>query len=216
MSTCDSASMRPLAPCSTFKIWNALIGLENGLLTTADQALYTWDGEERVIAAWNRDLTLREAFQVSCVPAFQALARDIGAERMQHWIDTLAYGDRNTSSGIDVFWLPAKDRRTLLISAIDQVQLISRLVNGRLPFSDSSLAVLKDLMVITETDKGTLYGKTGSGTDEHGAFVLGWFVGYVESGGNTVAFACNAQGPNVMSKNARAIVETVLKEQGLL
>ncbi|MFZ4526069.1 MAG: penicillin-binding transpeptidase domain-containing protein [Chlorobium sp.] len=79
----------PLPPCSTFKIVNALVGLETGILTSPDEQFYRWDGVERSIPVWNRDLNLREAFQASCVPAFQSLARQIGAERMQHWIDSL-------------------------------------------------------------------------------------------------------------------------------
>ena len=72
-----NASAERVAPCSTFKIWNALIGLESGIIASADEAFYRWDGQTRAIPAWNKDLTLQEAFQASCVPAFQALARQI-------------------------------------------------------------------------------------------------------------------------------------------
>lgn len=206
----------PLPPCSTFKIVNALIGLEVGVIASPDEQFFRWDGVERSIPGWNRDLTLREAFQASCVPAFQNLARQIGPQRMQSWIDKAGYGNRDISAGIDVFWLPSKGRNTILISPAQQAELLRRIVSGKVPFSSTSLAVLKKLMYIKQTDQGVLYGKTGSGTDEHGAFVLGWFVGYVESNGETYAFACAAQGQNVMSKNARTIVEDVLEKQGLL
>ena len=36
------ASSEKLAPCSTFKIWNTLIGLESGILSTAEEAFYRW------------------------------------------------------------------------------------------------------------------------------------------------------------------------------
>jgi beta-lactamase class D len=98
----------PLPPCSTFKIVNALIGLETGIVASPEEQFYRWDGVERSFAAWNRDLTFREAFEASCVPAFQNLARKIGSERMQNWIDKIGYGNRDISAGIDVFWLPAK------------------------------------------------------------------------------------------------------------
>jgi len=62
-------------PCSTFKIWNALIGLEYGIITSLDEKFYTWDGVTRSIPDWNKNLILREAFKVSCVPAFQNLAQ---------------------------------------------------------------------------------------------------------------------------------------------
>ncbi len=34
----------PLPPCSTFKIMNALIGLETGLISFPDKKFYLWDG----------------------------------------------------------------------------------------------------------------------------------------------------------------------------
>ena len=205
----------PLPPCSTFKIVNASIGLEMGIITSQEEQFYKWDGIER-FPAWDQDLSLREAFQVSCVPAFQNLARQIGPERMQGWIDKVGYGDRNISAGVDLFWLPSKERETILISPIQQADLMRKIVSGEIPFSDSSLSVLKKLMFIKKTDRGILYGKTGSGVDDEGLWVLGWFVGYVESNDKSYAFACVAQGKDVMSKHAREIAEHVLKKQGRL
>ncbi|RJP90123.1 MAG: class D beta-lactamase [Desulfobacteraceae bacterium] len=210
------AAAEPLAPCSTFKIWNTLIGLELGVIASAAEPFYQWDGRTRAITAWNKDLMLKEAFQASCVPAFQNLARQIGPERMQHWIDKIGYGDRDISAGIDVFWLPAKGRKTVLISPMEQAQLMCKLVSGKLPFHEKSLAVIKEIMTTQKTDRGVLYGKTGSGADDRGTYILGWFAGYVESNGRTYAFACAVQGEKIMGKDARAIVETVFEKQGLL
>lgn len=206
----------PLAPCSTFKIWNTLIGLENGIVSSPDEPFYKWDGQARSIAAWNQDLTLKAAFQASCVPAFQELARKIGEKKMQLWIDKIGYGDRNTSAGIDVFWLPKSGRKTVLITAKEQAQLIDKLVAGKLPVSEKSRAMLAKIMLIEKTERGTFYGKTGSGTNDAGIYDLGWFVGYVETHRKTFAFACVLKGSKVMGKDARAIVETILKENGYL
>lgn len=206
-----------VAPCSTFKIWNSAIGLETGVITDPDALFWKWDRQKRdMVAAWNQDQTLRTAFATSCVPAYQELARKIGAERMQEWIDKLGYGDRNTSSGLDVFWLPAPGRGAIVISAVEQAEKIADLVNGKLPLSEKTRAVLKDIMKVKSTDKGTLYGKTGTGGNGTGKFLLGWFVGYVESGGKTYSFACRLVGDGVMGKDARAVVETVLEKEGLL
>jgi beta-lactamase class D len=139
------ASAEKLAPCSTFKIWNTLIGLETGAIKSADEAFYKWDGVTRAISEWNRNLTLKEAFQASCVPAFQNLARRIGPVKMQEWLDRIGYGDRNMSAGTDVFWLPARGRKTILISPGGQARLMCSLVTGKLPFRAQSLAVLRDI-----------------------------------------------------------------------
>ena len=135
---------------------------------------------------------------------------------MQKWLHKLEYGNGNISASIDVFWLPSKGRETIMISPVEQAELMRRIISGNTPFSPSSLATLKELMFVKKTDRGSIYGKTGAGTDDKGTFVLGWFVGYVEHKGKTYAFACVAQGKNVMSKQARAIVEQVLQKEGIL
>ena len=53
-------------PGSTFKILNALISLETGVIPN-DVAVLTWDGSPRDLPAWNRDTNLRQAFKDSTV-----------------------------------------------------------------------------------------------------------------------------------------------------
>ncbi len=205
-----------LPPCSTFKIWNTLIGFETGAISSPAEAFYRWDGETRSISSWNKDMTLKEAFAASCVPAFQALARKIGPEKMKAWIEKIGYGDRDISAGIDVFWLPAPGRKTILISAEQQAQLMRRLVSGEFAFSDKSCTALKEIMAAKRTDHGILYGKTGTGVCDAGERNVGWYVGYVESHGEKYAFACVVKGRHLMGKDARAIVEAVFEAQELL
>lgn len=212
-----AACAEKLGPCSTFKIWNAAIGLETGIVANPDAPFWKWDGVKReMVAEWNQDQTLRSAFAISCVPAYQALARKIGAERMKQWIETIGYGDRNMSSGLDVFWLPEPGRQTLLISADEQAALMARLATGKVPFSEKTQAQLADVMKAKATEKGVLYGKTGTGSKNAEGKRLGWYVGYVKSGGKTYAFACWLQAEGIMGKDARAVVESLLTEQGCL
>jgi beta-lactamase class D len=206
-----------LPPCSTFKIYNTIIGLELGLLPGTDEPWYKWDGVQRDIEGWNRDLTLRKAFRVSAVPAYQILARQIGPERMKKYIEKISYGTKDISAGIDTFWLPKSGRTTIMISADEQVALLNKLLDGKLPFAEKNVALLRDVMESVKTEKGTLYGKTGSGTNPSGKGGLGWFVGFLESKGITYVFACNITGgENPSGKTAKTIVENVLKSQGLL
>ncbi|GAB4128298.1 MAG: hypothetical protein Fur0015_02010 [Ignavibacteriales bacterium] len=195
-------------PCSTFKIWNSLIALENNLIKSPEEDFYKWDGKEREIKLWNRDMTLKEAFNVSCVPAFQDLARKIGNEKMKQWIDSIKYGDRDISSGIDDFWLTRKDKKSIKISSIEQAQMIKNLLIGKLPFSTSSISVLKELMFARKLKTGNLYGKTGSGDIYNNEKYknIGWYVGFVETKSDTYAFACLVLGENVMGNDAKEIV----------
>lgn len=203
-----------LPPCSTFKIYNTLIGLELGLLPEPNEPWYKWDRIHRDIEGWNRDLTLREAFRVSAVPAYQILARQIGFGRMKNYIEQINYGTKDISAGIDIFWLPKPGRISIMISADEQVALLNKLLDGKLPFSENNVAILREIMEVAKTEKGTLYGKTGSGTDSNGQ--VGWFVGFLKSKGTTYVFACNITGgENPSGKTAKTIVENVLKSKGL-
>lgn len=205
------------APCSTFKIWNTAIGLETGVIKSADEPFWKWDGQGRSIPDWNRDQTLRSAFAASCVPAYQALARKIGTERMKTWLDRIHYGNGDISSGLDVFWLPKPGRTAIQISPNEQAELLRQLVTGKLPFSAQTCAVLKDVMLVRRTERGIFYGKTGTDMNPTtGKPSLGWFVGYVESAGHTYAFAAVIEEEGVMGKDTRAVVEQILTARKLL
>lgn len=93
-----------IAPASTFKIFNALVALETGVVPD-DVAVLTWDGIHREIDAWNHDTNLRQAFKDSTVWFYQVLARRAGYERMQQFINKVGYGNRQigTSADIDRF-----------------------------------------------------------------------------------------------------------------
>ncbi len=135
---------------------------------------------------------------------------------MIEYLHKLSYGNEDISSGLDVFWLPAPGRRPLVISPFEQAELIAQLVSGKQPFSSHTLAVLKDVMKAEQTERGTLYGKTGTGEDDSGDFEIGWFVGYVESDSATYPFACVLKAKGITGKDARAVVERICSEAGLL
>lgn len=209
-------SEQRLPPCSTFKIWNSLLGLKLGLIQRAEQPFYAWDGVKRAYPGWNRDLSLEQAFRVSCVPAYRALARKIGTRRMGTFITNIGYGDRDTTAGLDCFWLPAADRKTILISAREQARLLLRLLRGELPFAQRHITLLRHMMRFSATEKATLYGKTGSGTLAGSPHNLGWYVGLVESRGRRLAFACAILGKGQSGQDARQAVVHILKQSGRL
>jgi len=216
-----AAADRAFGPCSTFKIWNSLIGLEEGVIGDPDGAFWSWDGEERSFPAWNQDQTWRSAFASSCVPAFQELARKIGAERMQAWLDKLGYGNRDMAGRPDAFWLPRAGQETIMITPREQARMICRLLGGQLPVRAESVAQVVDVMKLAVTDRGSLHGKTGSGLrgGEDGPssdadFDMGWLVGFVEGGGRKAAYACLVLGPGRSSKDARRAAEEILRAGG--
>jgi beta-lactamase class D len=208
----------PLPPCSTFKVWNTMIALELGLVSSPDEAFYIWDGQKRFLDDWNQDLTLARAFAVSCVPAFQSLAERIGLERMRQWLERIHYGDLDISAGMTAFWLPRPGRKTIVISADEQAKLLRRLLRDDLPFSEDKVLVLREIMRVRTTAKGELFGKTGTGRLGEGPEQVAWFVGWVESqaDGKKRVFACVVRGDGLTGLDVRAMVERILEAGGLL
>ena len=58
----EPQSKKRLSPCSTFKIYNSLIGLETGVLDQEDvYTLFKWNGTQYSFPYWNHDHTLASA-----------------------------------------------------------------------------------------------------------------------------------------------------------
>ena len=174
---------RQFSPASTFKIPNSLIGLESGVIRD-QHFVIPWDSVRRPVEAWNREHDLASAIAFSVVPYYQELARRVGPERMQHYLDTLGYGNRDISGGIDRFWLG----RSLLISPDEQVSFLIRLRADAVPFSRRSIDIVKEILIQESNDRWTLRAKTGMATMDSNRAV-GWYVGWVERSDGAVIFA---------------------------
>ena len=173
-------------PASTFKIFNSLIGLSEGVVKDADEVFYRYSGEPVYLESWKADASLRSAIKMSQVPAYKQLARKIGLERMQANIKKLHYGNESIGSKIDSFWLEGP----LKISALEQVKLLTALARRQLPYPQKAQQQVCDITVLKQTDAYTLHGKTGWATDNL-AVPVGWFVGWVEAKDNLYVFAMN-------------------------
>jgi beta-lactamase class D len=199
-------------PASTFKIFNTLVALETGVIRD-DVTVLTWDGIKRDIDVWNRDTNLRQAFKDSTVWFYQVLARKAGQERMQKFINQAGYGNQQigTAEQIDKFWLEGP----LQITPKQQIEFLQKLYSGRLPFSQRSLNLLKDIMIIEQIPNYTLRGKTGWVTSQKPN--IGWFVGYLEQNNKVYFFATNIDMPSTkLAKSRIEITRRCLKMLGLL
>jgi beta-lactamase class D len=174
-------------PASTFKIPNSLIALETGVVQDPDKDVFKWDGVTRSIEAWNKDHTLRSAIAVSAVPVYQEIARRIGQERMQKYVDLFDYGNHDIGGGIDQFWLTGN----LRIDPIQQVDFVDRLRRGVLPVSKRSQDLVRDILPVTKVGDATIRAKSGLLGAEIGKPSLGWLVGWAEKGSEQTVFAMN-------------------------
>ncbi|MEC1685471.1 class D beta-lactamase [Bacillus mojavensis] len=192
-------------PQSTFKVTNALIGLQVKAVRD-EYDVKRWDGVKREFESWNRDHTLGSAMRESAIWYYQALARDIGEERMKTWLHTLSYGNEDISGGIDQFWLQS----SLTISPLEQEAFMEKLYKEKLPFDKTVMKTVKRMMIQDEGDHYTLYGKTGTRLTD---MRLGWFVGFIKTEHGSYTFVTNVDDSGT---TAKTITIDLIKKYGLI
>ncbi|WNB93813.1 class D beta-lactamase [Bacillus sp. NEB1478] len=195
-------SKERLTPESTYKVPNALIGLQTNAVRD-EYEVKRWDGVVRDFETWNRDHSLASAMRESAIWFYQDMARDIGETNMQDYVNKIEYGNKDISGGIDAFWLDS----SLKISAVEQMRFMERLVKEKLPFEEKHQKTVKRMMIQDDKDSYVLHGKTGTRLSDFG---LGWYIGFVETKKETWVFAVNIDGSGTEAKNIA--IETLKKQ----
>ncbi len=202
-------------PASTFKIINSLIGLQTGIISS-DSMIIPWDGVAR-LPAWDKDLTMYEAFRASSVPYYQEVARRIGKDTMQFWLDSLKYGTGKDNkpykiSEIDSFWLD----NSLKITPDQNLGVVKKLYFDELPFFKVYQQKIKQAMLFESNSNYRLAYKTGWATSANG-HALGWIVGWVEENKHPYFFVLNVESPDPdydLSTVRLQMLKDILKEHG--
>lgn len=206
----DERNNTEFLPASTFKIINSLVFLETNIIKDAEEII-KWDGIERFYNMWNQDQTLRSAFKYSAVWVYQELARKVGEEKMQFYVDACNYGNKNIGGGIDRFWLDGDIR----ITPYQQIEFLVNFYEETLPFSDRTFEIVKDIFIKEKTENYTLRGKTGWAVRFKPQ--TGWFVGYLERDENVYFFATQIAIEKEEDSNAREkVTRDILAYLGLM
>ncbi|ENU5940744.1 OXA-24 family carbapenem-hydrolyzing class D beta-lactamase [Acinetobacter baumannii] len=173
-------------PASTFKMLNALIGLENHKATTNE--IFKWDGKKRTYPMWEKDMTLGEAMALSAVPVYQELARRTGLELMQKEVKRVNFGNTNIGTQVDNFWLVGP----LKITPVQEVNFADDLAHNRLPFKLETQEEVKKMLLIKEVNGSKIYAKSGWGMGVTPQ--VGWLTGWVEqANGKKIPFSLNLE-----------------------
>ena len=205
----DHATLR-VAPDSTYKIYDALFGLEEGVITPKDSFI-AWNGETYPFEAWNADQTLQSAMNSSVNWYFESVDERLGAANISNYIEEIGYGNENISGDFSTYWMES----SLKISPIEQVELLTRLQNNSLGFAPENINAVKDAICLSSSDAGTFYGKTGTGRVD-GQDVNGWFIGYIETVDNTYFFATNiGADSDATGGNATEITMSILSDMNI-
>lgn len=172
-----------IAPYSTFKIVNSLMGLDQNIVSSADTKL-GYDGTVYSRDVWNKDITFKEAFRESCVWYYEKMMDSLDKDYVQSTLDNLKYGNCDLSAwnedGHNSFWLSS----SLKISAIEQIQILETIFEGKSSFEAKDVDMVKDFMLVESNDNYSVYGKTGSARNTNA-----WFTGFLEKDNKRTYFA---------------------------
>jgi len=183
-------------PASTFKIINSLIGLQTGVISS-DTMTIKWDGIKRRVEDWNKDLTMYEAFRVSAVNYYQEVARRIGKDTMQRWLNIVKYGAKSDTdkvvikSAVDSFWLD----NSLKVTPDQELGVVKQLYFDQLPFFKTYQESVKRAMLFEDNANYRLGYKTGWGFTENN-HAIGWVVGWIEENNHPYFFVLNVDSPD--------------------
>lgn len=205
----ERATLR-VAPNSTYKIYDALFGLEEGVITP-ENSFIAWNGESYPFEAWNADQTLQSAMNSSVNWYFQTVDKQLGTSDVYSYIQEIGYGNENMCGDFSTYWMES----SLEISPIEQIELLTKLQNNSFDFDSENINAVKDAICLSSSDAGTFYGKTGTGRVD-GQDVNGWFIGFIETADNTYFFATNIGAENdATGSNAAEITMSILSDMNI-
>ncbi len=207
-SLCDSGYL----PASTFKIPNALIALEEGIIKDTNQIM-KWDGHEWPIKTWNQDQTLKTAMKYSCVWFFSKIAEKIDMNTYYKYIKGFDYGNKNLTGQPNRFWLAG----LLRISANQQIEFLKKIYNNKLPISKENVDIVKDIIILEDARSYKLSGKTGGAMINDSKYIM-WLVGYIEKDSKPYFYALNfiSNDYDRTSLARYEITKSILKQLGIM
>lgn len=197
-------------PDSTYKIYDALFGLEEGVIAPGD-SFRAWDGTACPFEAWNADQDLYSAMQFSVNWYFQDIDAQLGADALKCCLEKIGYGNEKICEDLSSYWMQS----SLKISPVEQVELLRDLYNGRFDFASENVEAVKNSICLFSSGPQRFYGKTGTGRVE-GMDTSGWFVGFLETGSAPCFFAVHIRSDaDAAGSRAAEIAMSVLADLGL-
>lgn len=187
----EEQSAKRYSPCSTFDIFSALAGLQSGI----------WKDQNSLAAVMKR----------TADPYFQEVAANIGDEKMQSFLNSAGYGNKDLSGGIRNFWMNS----SLQISPNEQVIFLSKLYTNQLNFEPNALQAVRSILVKKSNFIRTFSGR--SGACRSGDANVAWFLGYLKTKQGEYVFATSMESSlEVRAERAEAVTRSILEEMKLL
>jgi beta-lactamase class D len=207
----SAACRTRITPASTFKVPHALAALDAGVVTPDE--VFRYDGTGDWPLSSRRDHTLGSALRHSVLWYFQRIAKRLGAEREQAYLQKFEFGNMDSTSALTGFWVGG----SLQVTPEEQQAFWVKLYENQLPIAASAVTTVKALIVqprgVVVNAVGehpfdapwpagtTVSTKTGSAADRSGRGAR-WLIGHVDKGGRQFVFVSCVIGPRDVEANA--------------
>ena len=205
----EEESRKRYSPDSTYKIYLTMFGLDRNIISTNNSHM-TWDNKTYPFDSWNKNQNLNTAMQNSVNWYFERISNQIPKSYIASQLKQINYGNQNLGN-YNNYWM----ENDLAISNLEQVIVLSRLMERNTHFSKAQKNQLSSSLLINKNNNYEFYGKTGTGM-VNGQYKNGWFVGFVITNHDTYYFSTHLSGERASGKNAKSINEEILREMGVL
>ena len=194
-------------PAETFDVLNGMIALHTGVLTDEKMNLNILNLDSN---SASKNLNITDAFKTNSLPFFQQVAKNIGYDTLQSWVDSVSYGNKKLGEQVDQSWI----NNTTKISPDEQLGFMKRLYFEQLPFRKSVQTSMKELMVVNDNTDYKLSYKTGSGKNEKNENI-GWTIGWIEENRHVYFFVTLLKSNKEdVKKNSVDITNSILSHYG--
>jgi beta-lactamase class D len=194
-------------PAETFDVLNGMIALHTGVLTDEKMNLNILNLDSN---SASKNLNITDAFKTNSLPFFKQLAKNIGYDTLQSWVDSVSYGNKKLGEQVDQSWI----NNTTKISPDEQLGFMKHLYFEQLPFRKSVQTSMKELMVVNDNTDYKLSYKTGSGKNEKNENI-GWMIGWIEENRHVYFFVTLLKSnKEEVNKNSVDITNSILSHYG--
>ena len=194
-------------PAETFDVLNGMIALHIGVLTDEKMNLSITNLDSNNVS---KNVNIIDAFKSNSLPFFQQIAKNIGHDTLQSWVDSVSYGNKKLGEQVDQTWI----NNSTKISPDEQLGFMKRLYFEQLPFRKSVQTSMKELMVVNDNTDYKLSYKTGFGKNEKNENI-GWMIGWIEENRHVYFFVTLLKSnKEEVKKNSVDITNSILSHYG--
>jgi beta-lactamase class D len=211
-----------LSTTDTFQIPLALMGVEEGILETAEKPVIDYQkGYADWVEVWKRPHNPTSWMKESVLWYSQAITSQLGMPKIQNYLTKFDYGNQDMSGnpGQDDGLAKAWFSSSLKITAKQQLEFLDRLSSHKLPVGVYSMLETKKLLYEDTLPSGwSIYAKNGSGflQDEKGNLdqdkQLGWYIGWIGKGDQKYLFVINIKDKQKFDKSAGWRAEQIMRK----